>query len=160
MTSFDSLPGPPQPAPPAKPLEKLSGPAYWAKCWTRSYADFSGRSRRAEFGWFVLVNAIISTALLAVALVSLMNAETDLEGFPLIGSVAGIAYLLFTVAQIVPFAAVSVRRWHDVGMSGWLALLYLPAMFISIGALALVLVQTFQDSKPEANEWGPSPKYG
>ena len=51
-------------------------------------------------------------------------------------------------------AAVTVRRLHDIGRSGWWALLMAVPV---VGALILV-VFALQDSQPEANEYGPNPK--
>ena len=54
----------------------------------------------------------------------------------------------------LPNLAVSVRRLHDVGKSGWM---YLICLIPLIGALWL-LVLYCTDSKPGANQFGENPK--
>ena len=63
--------------------------------------------------------------------------------------VASLAALVF----FLPNLAVTVRRLHDVGRSGfWLLLVLVPV----IGAL-IVLVFLLLESQREPNKWGPLP---
>ncbi|MCS5551622.1 MAG: DUF805 domain-containing protein, partial [Gammaproteobacteria bacterium] len=71
----------------------------------KQYADFNGRARRQEYWMFTLFNCIF--AVLAMVLDSVLGAT------PLI-------YGLYVLAIIIPSIAVSVRRLHDVGKSGWM----------------------------------------
>jgi uncharacterized membrane protein YhaH (DUF805 family) len=62
---------------------------------------------------------------------------------------------LVALAFFLPNLAVTVRRLHDVGRSGfWLVVVFIPF----IGALVL-LVFLLLDSQSEPNKWGPLP-YG
>ncbi len=76
----------------------------------KKYAVFKGRARRKEFWFFVLFNMIISLVLLAIDLL-IGTYSTKFE----IGILNGI-YLL---AVLIPGIAVTVRRLHDVGRTGW-----------------------------------------
>jgi uncharacterized membrane protein YhaH (DUF805 family) len=60
---------------------------------------------------------------------------------------------IYLLATLLPTLAVSVRRLHDVGMSGWWLLL----SFLPLGGLALIVIYCL-DSYPEANKYGPNPK--
>jgi uncharacterized membrane protein YhaH (DUF805 family) len=51
--------------------------------------------------------------------------------------------------------AVTVRRLHDTGKSGWMLLIGLIPF---VGPIIL-LVFYFTDGEPGANQYGPSPKY-
>jgi uncharacterized membrane protein YhaH (DUF805 family) len=64
--------------------------------------------------------------------------------------------LMFTYAFVVfvPSIAVTIRRLHDIGKSGWW---YCIAFVPFIGGLIL-LVLTLLDSEPDRNEYGPNPK--
>ena len=63
------------------------------------YATFSGRARRSEYWWFVVLNFIL--------------------GFiPIVNFIWGLIVL-------IPTLAVGVRRLHDTGRSGWWLLLTL-----------------------------------
>ena len=76
----------------------------------KKYVDFSGRARRLEYWTFTLWNLIF--ALVAIVLDNLFgNADPEL-GY-------GLIYSLFSLAILLPTWAVTVRRLHDVGKSGW-----------------------------------------
>lgn len=107
----------------------------------QKYADFSGRSRRSEFWWFYLFGLIVGVAINIISLVS--------------GTLGYILAGLYWVATIVPNLAVSVRRLHDIGKSGW----NLLWMFLPIVGAILLIVWWVKDSDPRPNEYGPSPKY-
>jgi uncharacterized membrane protein YhaH (DUF805 family) len=55
---------------------------------------------------------------------------------------------------LVPSIAVTVRRLHDTGRSGWWILISLVPV---IGWIVL-LVFMLTDSQPGSNQYGPNPK--
>lgn len=67
---------------------------------------------------------------------------------------SGIIYSLFSLAIILPTWAVSVRRLHDVGKSGWWLLISLIPF---IGDIWLFIL-TVTDSQTGDNEYGANPK--
>jgi uncharacterized membrane protein YhaH (DUF805 family) len=113
----------------------------------KKYADFSGRARRREYWFFVLFNIIISVVLsVCDAVMGTYNAAVG------IGILTGI----YTLAVLIPGIAVSVRRLHDTGRSGWWLLIVLVPL---VGALVLLIFMLI-DSQPGQNAYGPSPKEG
>ena len=56
--------------------------------------------------------------------------------------------------MLIPGLAVTVRRLHDTGNSGWMYLLNIIPL---IGAIVL-LVFYCSDSESGKNKWGPNPK--
>lgn len=113
----------------------------------KNYAGFSGRARRKEYWMFTLFNIIISFVLGFVdGMIGSVNPTVG------IGALGGI----YSLAVLIPSLAVSVRRLHDVGKSGWMLLI---ALIPIIGAIWL-LVLMVSDSKPEENQYGPNPKEG
>lgn len=112
----------------------------------KQYADFSGRARRAEYWMFVLFNFIF--ALVAAILDNILGLTIG-EGVPY-----GVFYMLYGLVVLIPGLAVSVRRLHDVGKSGWMILLSIIPI---VGAIWL-LVLMVTDSKPGENQYGPNPK--
>ncbi len=107
----------------------------------KRYAEFSGRSRRKEFWFFALFNIIIAVGLGVVDTILAMS--------------IGVMFLnpLYFLAVLVPTLAVSVRRLHDTGRSGWWILLgFVPVLGL------VILVFMFMDSQPGDNEYGPNPK--
>jgi len=111
----------------------------------RNYAVFSGRATRTEYWMFVLFNFIF--ALVA----SLIDLGIGLLTF---GFGLGLLNILYSLAVLVPGLAVSVRRLHDVGKSGW----YLLINLIPIGGPIWFLVLLCTDSQPGDNKYGPYPK--
>ncbi len=105
----------------------------------KKYAVFSGRARRQEYWMFVLFNFIISFVLGFVE---------GLAGGP------GIIANIYALAVLIPSLAVSVRRLHDVGKSGWFLLISLIPI---VGAIWL-LVLVCSDSEAGENQYGSSPK--
>jgi len=115
------------------------------------YADFSGRSRRSEYWFFVLGNVLIVFALGIVGggIAAAVGSEEAMM-IP-VGLMA-----IFYLAVFIPTLALVVRRFHDQGKSGWFALLLLIPY---LGGL-VVFVFMCLDSEPGANQWGPNPKTG
>lgn len=124
----------------AVPSPSLSPLAYIQRAVTERYFDFNGRARRAEFGWFILL-AWIAAAVLSTLL--------DRAGTPAFVGV-------FWLAAFIPYLSVSVRRLHDINISGWA----LIAMIVPIVNFVFFLVMLFSDSSRAPNKWGRSPKYG
>ena len=124
---------------------------YWYLQVLKKYLIFSGRSRRNEFWMFQACNvlATIIVPIVSVNLVSMMggNLEIILIAY---GSSMGI----YSLGIIIPSLAVSVRRLHDVGRSGWWLLIGL----VPIVGWALTLIWYVSDSDAEENKYGPNPK--
>ena len=65
----------------------------------------------------------------------------------------GILSGIYTLGVMIPGMAVSVRRLHDIGRSGWwLLITFVPVLGAIVFFYFMVL-----DSIPERNEYGPSP---
>ena len=62
--------------------------------------------------------------------------------------------LLYYLLTIIPSFAVGIRRLHDVGKSGWMALVG----FIPIVGVIWLIVLFCMDSQPGSNQWGDNPK--
>lgn len=83
------------------------------------YFQFSGRSRRSEYWYFVLFNFIVAIVLGVVDNAAFKTSPEDV----------GPLGLLFTIATLIPGLAVGVRRLHDTNRSGWwLGALYVLAI--------------------------------
>ena len=119
----------------------------------RKYAQFDGRARRKEYWMFTLVNCLvcIAVALVGGLLTALIARSTD-------GSSLALLFMapvwLYTIAMIVPSLAVTIRRLHDTGRSGWWILIGLVPF---VGGIILLVFEC-QDSQPGSNEFGPNPK--
>jgi len=105
-----------------------------------NYLKFEGRSRRAEFWSFVLVTMLFGAA------ASFWD-NIMFDGNEVFENMLNLAFL-------VPSIAVSTRRLHDIGRSGWWQLIALTG----IGFFVLIYWYA-QDSENNRNEYGGSPKY-
>ena len=133
---------------------------YWLECFTKHYADFSGRARRSEYWGTVLFN-VIAQVVLSVVLVAVlviwfssteMNADVSVVRLSLIMIKA--VRSLYNLIWLLPGLAVAVRRLHDIGKSGWnLLWILLPI----VGAIMLIYWYC-QDSQLGENKWGANPK--
>lgn len=100
------------------------------------YATFSGRAMRSEYWWFYLFTVIVS--IVTAGIDALLNTVFD-NGFGVVGLVTSLALLL-------PTWAVTVRRLHDMGRTGWWVLLplVLTLALVVMGFVAVfVLVLNF-----------------
>lgn len=109
-----------------------------------NYANFNGRARRKEYWMFALFNILIVLGLSLIF--GFIGSMIDMP------ALAFVSYL-YLLAVLVPSLAVTVRRLHDVGKSGWWVLLSLVPL-----ASLVILVFTVMDSQPGENQWGPNPK--
>jgi uncharacterized membrane protein YhaH (DUF805 family) len=111
----------------------------------KKYAVFSGRARRKEYWFFILFNIIISLVLGVID--GFTGSYNEAAGLGLLGGI-------YSLAVLIPGIAVTVRRLHDTGRSGWWFWIVLVPV---IGALVLLVFMVL-DSKPEQNQYGANPK--
>jgi uncharacterized membrane protein YhaH (DUF805 family) len=129
----------------SRPTKKEAIVVNWYLEVLRKYAVFSGRARRKEYWMFLLINIIITIVLIAID--SLIGTFRPRAG---VGLLEG----LYSLAVLIPSLAVTVRRLHDIGRSGWWILIGLIPF---IGGIVL-LIFALLDSEPGSNEYGPNPK--
>ena len=98
------------------------------------YANFQGRATRPEYWYFVLFNILASIAAGFID-VSLRD-----------NTVASLCTLIF----FLPGLAVTARRLHDIGRSGWWQLISLTGI-----GVFLLIFWFCQRSELGANAYGP-----
>ena len=87
----------------------------FTSAWSRSF-DYTGRSNRGDYWWFVLANLI-------VALVASRISDT--------------LYTLYSLASIVPGIPLVVRRLRDIGKPWpWIFIALIPI----VGAIWLIVL--------------------
>lgn len=117
----------------------------WYLAVLQKYVMFDGRARRKEFWMFTLFNVLVLIVL------SVIDNVTGLA--KAMGGI-GPLYILYSLGTLLPNLAVSVRRLHDTGRSGWMVLIGLIPF---VGAI-LLLIWFAADSDKSTNEYGPNPK--
>jgi len=104
----------------------------------KKFAEFQGRSRRSEYWFFFLFNTLAAIVLF------------------IIGSIVHflfILYPLYVLAAFIPGLAVSVRRLHDAGKSGfWFFIVLVP-----IAGPIYILYLMCQPSQTASNTYGSVP---
>ncbi len=102
------------------------------------YATFRGTASRSEYWWWALASTIVA---------GVLNALTgDLDNPNMAASTLA---LVWAVGTLIPTIAVTVRRFHDAGLSGkWLLTLLIPlfAVIASISQIVGVIDATVEFS--------------
>jgi len=129
--------------------------AYFLRATTDDYATFLGRARRKEF-WgfalFYLVFWLLGAAIAGLGVANSTFAGSDANLSPLF-FIGGGLIALYGLGTLVPGLAVTTRRLHDIGWSGWWQLLHILPLVGSLVLLGLMLLP----GEPEPNRFGPSP---
>ncbi len=129
----------------------------------RNYVGFQGRAHRKEYWFFQLFYGLgillLSAPFWIIALTRIFtDAGPDLSGGLALGTpeiALGILYILWCLIHLLPQIAVTVRRFHDTGRSGFW---YLLGIFLPVIGTIWLFVLTVLDSKPGENQYGPNPK--
>lgn len=103
----------------------------------KQFKDFKGRASKKEYWMFVLFN--FGFAIIAFFIDKLL-------GTPLF-------YGMYSLALIVPSLAVTVRRLHDIGKSGWMILVGIIPILGAIWLLILLI----KNGEEGANQYGLPP---
>lgn len=117
---------------------------YFIEAFTKNYVNFKGRARRKEYWGFTLFYALI---------------------FAILGAFAftGIRVILFLVVFVVtlpPSISLTVRRLHDINLSGWFTLYMLIMLIPVIGeviAIIISIVIGVVQGSAESNKFGENP---
>jgi uncharacterized membrane protein YhaH (DUF805 family) len=138
----DMVPGRSAPRP-----QDLSG-VQWALKALGNYAKFGGRARRSEY-WYFQLFVTLPLLILMVIFIATDSASLFAVSF------------LVSLLLVIPGIAVTVRRVHDRGLSGW----YVPACALAtlipiVGVLILIgfFVLLALPGVPRANQYGADPK--
>lgn len=144
-------------APPGRPhgfLESVQDGLRLAFRW-------GGRASRAQLWWFLLASYVLTGALvltIAAVMTLLLPSSSQAGAQPstaatvaagALGLTFGLACLYLTIAYL----GVVVRRLHDLGLSGALALLLL----VPVLGPVMVIVWGVQEGQPFENRYGPRP---
>lgn len=110
----------------------------WYLAGLKKYAVFSGRARRKEYWMFLLCNIVISFAI------------------GIIGGLFNVGFIgaIYALATFIPGIAVTVRRLHDIGRSGWWIFVVLIPL---IGIIAMFIFMVL-DGDNSSNKYGKNPK--
>ena len=129
------------------------GPVVATKSFFVKWLDYDSRSSRSEYWWATLIVNIGSNVVGGVIgflvgfVLSMFGASLDVINIVLL-----IIILPLVVFLVIASFALSVRRLHDVGRSGWWLLLSLTIIGIPI-----LLFWYCSKGKEEINKFGADP---
>ena len=109
----------------------------------RNYLNFFGRATRKEYWIFTLFYYIFYFAIFIVL------------GQVLSGMMVSAISIIYILVSFLPVLAISIRRLHDIGKSGWWLLLIL----LPIIGWIILFIFSVMPSEPGVNRHGPN-KYG
>ena len=117
-------------------------------CYKKTF-NFKGRASKSEFWWFYLYDLIIYVA--GEMLLKTDSNENLIysEGVVALGLILTVLFFI----NLIPAAAVGVRRLHDTNRSGWLYLLFLVPL-ITLVALYFCT----NDGSKGQNRFGSKPE--
>ena len=132
----------------------------------KKYLDFKGRASRSEF-WYFFLFYIITSFLVGWVIGSFVA---------LLGGSVNVLLVVLSVvfiALFIPILSVTVRRFHDFGVSGWMYCAFIPPFMISgyiqdtqpslagiikLGTLVVFCVYVSQKPNKRKNKFGSVPK--
>ena len=102
----------------------------------KNYVNFEGRANRPEFWWFFLFNLIIGAILGCFGKAGVWLSS------------------IWSLAILLPYLGVSVRRLHDINKSGW----YLLLALIPIVGIIILIIWWAKEGDAGVNQYGPVPE--
>lgn len=128
------------------------------------WKDFKGRSRRSEFWWWQVLAWLVLVVFYFLALGPISSETEGVAEDDLLQSISGSSAIflgffgVFLIAYVlvffVPTIAVSARRFHDIGLPAWPAIIVVlfPGLWIVLAVVALIPGQR------RDNRFGPDPR--
>lgn len=127
---------------------------WYLKVMRDNYANFNGRARRKEYWIYTLILTVLLIALMAIMFSALsLSDETRIETGPS-GYLTVLLLFVFLVVHFIPSLALTVRRLHDTGKSGWWYLI----VFVPYLGNFVIFIFTLIDGDEGENKYGPNPK--
>ena len=127
---------------------------WYLKVMRDNYANFKGRARRKEYWMYTLIFTVLLIALMTIMFSVLsFSDESEIETGPGV-YLTVILVIVFLFAHFIPTIALTVRRLHDTGKSGWW---YLIVLVPYLGNF-VIFIFTLIDGDRGDNKYGSNPK--
>jgi len=104
------------------------------------YSQFSGRSTRPEYWWWVLVCSAIFLLVLGI-FDSIIGRQLTNRPLP-------IARIIFCIIIFAPSVSLTTRRLHDIGKTGWLQVIIVVPFLVGIISVTSVLLYGSESGQP------------
>ena len=135
----------------------------------KKYIDFKGRASRSEFWYFLLFLVLSFFSMLLISNYwnnsNLFYELSDVLYSTIDYLIDGIFYGLLIIC-LIPLVSVTIRRTHDIGLSGFVILIFVFGFFIAfilkneiIVRIVFIVLGVFLMKKSAGkNQFGPVPK--
>lgn len=110
------------------------------------YVQFSGRARRSEYWYWVLFIFVVNIG------INLIVGFSGGEGSSFFALILALVLFIFSLGVLLPHFAVTARRLHDTGRSGWWQLVQL----IPLIGFILMIYWCTRPGEPTDNQYGPA----
>lgn len=140
----------------------------WKRVW-KYWHYFDGRATRSEYWWgsfaFLLQTLVISICVaLMLLFAEIMRSVYEMNFWGAIIEIIGLLSGIILFGRIyISMIALDIRRFHDMGWSGWFCLLFIVLSSIPylgyVSAILSIGLQGFIDSNKGTNKYGRSMKY-
>ena len=98
---------------------------------TTRFADFNGLSNREEYWMFTLWSFIITVILSLISV--------------------GVLGAIYSFLVLIPQSAINVRRYHDLGMSGWYFFVFMLLFLVPFINIIVLVVHLYFMCKKSTN---------
>lgn len=121
---------------------------------------FSGRASRAEYWWFSLFHFLATFVLIFVDVLRISrnsDAFVGIQQSELTGAIFSLVTVWFVVLMVLPYLALTVRRLHDIGLSG---LVFLVSFIPIIGSLIILVLMVWPGQTVANSHGDPWNRFG
>jgi uncharacterized membrane protein YhaH (DUF805 family) len=127
------------------------------KTFYRRYFDVDGRSIRSEYWWVQFLNlGLIAVSFLAAFLLGFDFYKGEADEF--LPYLPFILLALYFLTHFVGLITLAVRRFHDIGQTGWFVLIFAAVGIIPLIGLFAYVIQFAMLAMPGTegpNKYGP-----
>lgn len=131
--------------------------------YARSF-DVFGRSRRFEMLWAnVFFWAVCGIFVYFLFRYGLDGNGDDIENLTPVGETLSYGFIAFALISFIPMITLQIRRFHDMGHSGWLVALFACLNIIppigALGGIVQFFWTQFGSGTAGANKYGQDPRF-
>ena len=139
------------------------GPILAVKLFYKRAFDVTGRSRRSEYIFVSFFQLAVGISLCLLAFTIGQSGIYRNDSFNMFGMIVASVYGLFVIVNVIPWMTLSIRRFHDMGYTGWIVALFIGLYFIpfvgTLGAIIQFLWLFFGGGTAGNNAYGPDPRF-
>ena len=140
------------------------GPVAALSSFFKGYFDVMGRSRRSEFGWMWLIQFFVTIGgVLLIMAMGVTEAELASDDLPTPAIAVLALFTLAWIGTLIPWTTLTIRRFHDMGYTGWLHALFIGLWIIPplgfLGSIVQFFWVLLGGGTAGSNQYGQDPRF-